>query len=102
MEKIEVKSSSSAPWNPKNDVQALHIYCAANQEDQVNKVLCSIYNKNRKWMNMQSNLSEGNIFGYFPYNMKNKIALTPCGSAEFTKGKVVQSYAVARHNAVTI
>ena len=49
MEKFEVKSSSSAPWNPKNDVRVFHIYCAENQEDQVNKVLCSIYNKNCKY-----------------------------------------------------
>ena len=35
MEKIQVKSS--AIWNPKTDARALHVYCAANQEDQVNK-----------------------------------------------------------------
>ena len=37
MEKIQV--NSSAPWNPKTDARAAHVYCAANQEDQVNKVL---------------------------------------------------------------
>ena len=102
MENIEVKSSSSAPWNPNNDFRALHIYCAENQEDQVNKVLCSIYNKNQKWINMQGNLPEGNIFCYFPYNMKNKIALIPCQSAQLMKSKVVQIYALARHNAVSV
>ena len=75
MEKIQV--NSSAPWNPKTDTRAAHVYCAVNQEDQVNKLLISMYNKKQRWMNMQTSLPEGNIFRYFSYNMKNKIALTP-------------------------
>ena len=50
MEKIQVKSSAS--WNLKTDAHALHVYCASNQEDQVNKVLISIYNKKYQLMNM--------------------------------------------------
>ena len=69
MEKIQV--NSSAPWNPKTDARDAHIYYAANQEDQVNKVLISMYNKKRRWMNMQTSLSEGNIFRYFPYNIQH-------------------------------
>ena len=53
-------------------------------------------------MNMQSNLPEGNIFRYFPENTKKKISLTPKRSAQLTKGRVVQSYAVACHITVTI
>ena len=52
MEKIQV--NSSAPWNPKTDARAAHVYCATNQEDQVNKVLISMYNKKRWWMHMQT------------------------------------------------
>ena len=74
-ERIQVNAST--PWSPKTDALAAHVYCAANQEDQVNKVMISMYNKKQRWMNMQTSLPEGNIFWYFPYNMKNKIALTP-------------------------
>ena len=79
MEKIQVKSS--AIWNPKTDARALHIYCASNHEEQVNKVLISIYNKHRRWMNMQQCLPERNVFRYFPYQMQNKIVLTQRRSA---------------------
>ena len=47
---------------------------------------------------MQGKLPEGNIFCYFPYNMKNKITLTYKRAAQLTKGKAVQSYAMACHN----
>ena len=74
-ERIQV--NASAPWNLKTDAQAAHVYCAAHQKDQVNKVMRSMYNKKQKWMNMQTSLPEDNIFRYFSYNIKNKIALTP-------------------------
>ena len=51
---------------------------------------------------MQTSLPEGNIFRYFPYNMKNKIALTPRCTAQLLKSKVVQCYALARHHAITV
>ena len=59
MEKIQV--NSSAPWNPKTDDRAAHVYYAANQEDQVNKVLISMYNKKRQLMNVQTSLPKGDI-----------------------------------------
>ena len=90
MEKIQVKSS--AVWDPKTNARALHVYYASNQEDQVNKVLISIYNKNRRWMNMEQSLPEGNVFRYFPYNMQHKITLTPRRSAQLLKSKVVQRF----------
>ena len=74
-ETIQVNSTSL--WNPKTDALIAHGYCAANQEDQVNKVLISMYNKKQRWMNMQMSLPESNIFRYFPYNMQHKITLTP-------------------------
>ena len=86
MERIQV--NSSAPWNPKTDTRALHVYCAANQEDQVNKVLISIYNKNRRWINRQTSLPEGNIFRCFPYNIQNKIALTPYRTVHLLKSNL--------------
>ena len=36
----------SAPWNPKTDARAAHVYCASDKEDQLNKVLCSLHQKN--------------------------------------------------------
>ena len=99
-ERIQV--NASAPWNPKTNVWAAHAYYAANQEDQVKKVMCSMYNKKQRWMNMQTSLPEGNIFRYFPYNMKYKIALTPRRTAQFLKSKVVQYYPLARHHAITV
>ena len=62
--KIEV--NSSAPWNPKTDARTAHVYCAAEQEDQLNKALCSLYNKKRQLMNATPNLPEGNLFCYIP------------------------------------
>ena len=53
-------------------------------------------------MNMQCKISEGNISRYFPYNMKNKISLTHKRAAQLTKGKAVQSYAVACHHATPV
>ena len=44
--KIDV--NLSAPWNLKTDSRAAHMYCAADQEDQLNKVLCSMYNQERR------------------------------------------------------
>ena len=51
---------------------------------------------------MQSSLPEGNISSYFPYNMKNKIALTPRRTAQLLKSKVVQCYALARHHSIPV
>ena len=68
----------------------------------MNKVLISIYNKNRRWMNIQQSLPEGNIFRYFPYNMQHKIFLTPRRSAQLLKSKVVQCYTLARHHSISV
>ena len=84
-ERIQVNACT--PWNSKTNAQAAHVYCAANQENQVHKVICSMYNKKRKWMNMQTSLPEGNIFRYFPYNMKNKIALTTQRTSQLMNSK---------------
>ena len=43
-----VQVNASAPWNPKIDARAAHMYCAAHQEDQVNKVMSRMYNNERK------------------------------------------------------
>ena len=77
-----IQVNACTPWNPKTDAQAAYVYCAAHQEDQVNKVMSSMYNKKQKGMDMQTNLPEGNIFHYFPHNMKNKISLTPQCTAQ--------------------
>ena len=71
-----IEVNSSAPWNPKTDARATHVYCAAEQEDQLNKALCSLYNKKQRWMNAASNLPEGNVFCYVPFRIKHKLALT--------------------------
>ena len=90
--KIEV--NSSVLWNPKTDDRATHVYCAAEQEEELNNALCSLYNKKRWWMNAASNLLEGNVFRYVPFRMKNKIALTTHQSAQLKKRKLVQRYAL--------
>ena len=53
-------------------------------------------------MNTQTTLPEGNIFRYFPYNMKNKIALTPQRTAQLMNSKVVQCYTLARQHIITV
>ena len=79
----------STPWNPKTEARAVHVYCAADKEDKINKVLCSTYNKKRKWNYVTSKLPEGNFFQYAPFRMKNKIALTDRQSAQLNKSKIV-------------
>ena len=51
---------------------------------------------------MQTSLPGGNIFCYFPYNMKHKIALTPQRTAQLMKSKVVQCYILACHHAIPV